>query len=176
MANKAEFNQYLKERREMLIKNHFCVDCKKQDARTLVGRVRCYECQEKSRIRRSGLIYTRAERKEFGICAMCSNNVKEGYNVCEECYERVLKASVASHAHQSPRPKVDYSDNPHMPRSEWVANGFCRTCGDKAMDGYKVCENCRQHLIDIRIRQKELGQDSFWRETMNFSNKFSETY
>lgn len=176
MQTREEKLQYLKERREMLIRNHFCVDCKKQDARTLIGKARCFECYEKARVRRWGLQLTRQERKDMGLCSMCMNPVKEGFKVCEECYERVLKASIASHAHQTPRPKVDYSTNPQMPRSEWVKNGFCRTCGDKAMEGYKVCESCRQHLIDIRIRQKELGQDSFWRNTMNFSNNFSKTY
>lgn len=172
MANK----QYLKERREMLIRNHFCVDCKKQDARTLIGKARCFECYEKARIKQGGLEIPRRYRTELGLCSMCMNPVKEGFKVCEECYERVLKASEGYRNKHTPRPKVDYSTNPQMPRSEWVKNGFCRTCGDKAMDGYKVCESCRQHLIDIRIRQKELGQDSFWRNTMNFSNNFSKTY
>lgn len=172
MSNK----EYLKERREMLIRNHFCVDCAQQDARTLIGKARCFECYEKARIKRSGLEIPRRYRTELGLCSMCMNPVKEGFKVCEECYERVLKASEGYRNKHTPRPKVDYSDNPQMPRSEWVKNGFCRTCGDKAMDGYKVCESCRQHLIDIRIRQKELGQDSFWRETMNFSNNFTKTY
>jgi hypothetical protein len=163
MANK----QYLKERREWLQKNHFCVDCKKQDAHTLIGRCRCFDCTEKARMRKSGIKYTLQERKELGLCYYCMNPVKDGYNVCEECYDRIKKANVASHINHTPRPKVDYSDNPQIPRSEWVANGFCRTCGDKAMDGYKVCESCRQHLIDIS--RKQIGQHSFWRDTMNFS-------
>jgi hypothetical protein len=168
MANK----QYLKERREMLIRNHFCVDCKTQDARTLMGRARCYECLEKARIRRSGIKYTRAERKELGLCSICGKKVKVGFAVCDECYKRIKKASVASHVNHTPRPPIDRESNPPLPRSEWVENGFCRTCGDKALDGYKVCESCRQHLIDIRIRQKELGQDSFLRNTMNFTSNF----
>ena len=170
MANK----QYLKERREMLIRNHFCVDCKKQDARTLIGKARCFECYEKDRIRHSGLKISRKDRVELGLCAMCMNPAKEGLNVCQVCYDRIKKANVASHINHATRPKVDYSNNPKIPRYEWVANGFCRTCGDKAMDGYKVCESCRQHLIDIS--RKQIGQDSFWRNTMNFSNNFSKTY
>ena len=176
MQTREEKLQYLKERREMLIRNHFCVDCKKQDARTLIGKARCFECYEKDRLRHSGLTISRKDRSELGLCSMCMKPTKDGFKVCEECYERVLKASDAYRNKHTPRPKVDYSTNPKLPRSEWVKNGFCRTCGDKAMDGYKVCESCRQHLIDIRIRQKQLGQDSFWRETMNFSNNFTKTY
>lgn len=176
MRTREEKIQYLKERREWLHQHHFCIQCKKQDARTLIGKLECYECAEKNRMRKSGLKYNRQERKELGLCSTCMNPAIEGLNVCQECYERVLKASTASHINHTPRPKVDYSNNPQIPRYEWIANGFCRTCGDKAMDGYKVCESCRQHLIDIRIRQKELGQDSFWRNTMNFSENFSKTY
>ena len=176
MQTREEKIQYLKERREWLHQHHFCIQCKKQDARTLIGKLECYECSQKNRMRKSGLKYTLQDRKEMGLCHYCMNPVIEGLNVCQECYDRIKKASIASHINHTPRPKVDYSTNPKIPRYEWVANGFCRTCGDKAMEGYKVCESCRQHLIDIRIRQKELGQDSFWRNTMNFSNNFTKTY
>ena len=172
MANK----EYLKERREWLHKNHFCVDCKKQDARTLIGKFRCYECSEKARVKKTGQKYTRQERKELGLCSICGKEVKEGFVVCEECYARLEKARIVSHINHTPRPKFAPSTNPNLSRSEWVKNGFCRTCGDKALDGYKVCEKCRQHLIDIRIRQTQLGQDSFWRNTMNFSNNFQKSY
>lgn len=169
-------SQYLKERREWLHEHHFCVDCKKQDAHTLIGRYKCAECTEKARLRSSGLKYNAKERKEMGLCLYCMQPAKDGFKVCQECYDRMINAQKISHINHTTRPKVDYSNNPQIPRSEWVKNGFCRTCGDKAMVGYKVCESCRQHLIDIRIRQKELGQDSFWRNTMNFSNNFSKTY
>jgi hypothetical protein len=172
MANK----EYLKERREWLHEHYFCVDCKKQDAHTLIGRYRCYDCTEKIRVRKSGIKYTRQEREDLGLCSICSNVVKDGYKVCEKCYERMLKAQRISHINHTPRPPIDRLSNPQIPTEEWAENGFCRTCGDKAMDGYKVCESCRQHLINIRIRQKELGKDTFWRNTMNFSNNFSETY
>lgn len=172
MSNK----EYLKERREWLHEHHFCVDCKKQDAHTLIGRYRCAECTEKARVRSSGLKYNAKERKEMGLCLYCMQPAKEGFKVCQECYDRMINAQKISHINHTPRPKVDYSANPQIPRSEWVANGFCRTCGDKTMDGYKVCESCRQHLIDIRIRQKELRQDTFWRSTMNFSSNFQKSY
>ena len=172
MTNK----EYLKERREWLHEHHFCVDCKNQDAHTLIGIYRCYDCTEKIRLKKFGLKYKRKEREEMGLCSICMNPAIDGLKVCTECYERIFKAQKISHINHTPRPPIDRLSNPQMPRSEWVANGFCRTCGDKAMEGYKVCESCRQHLIDIRIRQKQLGQDSFWRETMNFSNNFSETY
>ena len=88
MANK----EYLKERRAWLHKNHFCVDCKKQDARTLIGKFRCYECTEKARIRKTGQKYTRQERKELGLCSICGKVAKDGYNICEDCYARLSRA------------------------------------------------------------------------------------
>lgn len=163
MGNK----EYLKERREWLIKHHFCVDCKKQDARTLIGRARCYECQEKARIRKSGIKYTREERKEMGLCSICGEVAKDGFFVCEKCYAHLNKARIASHVNHRHLPKVDISDNPSMPREEWAKNGFCRTCGDKVMDGYKVCESCRQHLINISRKAKENVANNYWANSMS---------
>ena len=155
MGNK----EYLKERREWLHEHHFCVDCKKQDAHTLIGRYRCYDCTEKIRLKRFGHKYKREERKELGLCSMCMNPLKEGFNVCEQCYERILKD-----ANHNPTPQVVA---PKMSRKERVENGYCINCGEKAMEGYKVCESCRQHLIDISLSRKKLGQDSYWRNSMH---------
>ena len=170
MQTREEKKQYLKERREWLHQHHFCTSCKKQDARTLMGKWECYECSQKNRMRKSGLKYTRQERKEFGLCSICGKVAKDGFNVCEDCYARLKKARDISHINHKHRPPVDRDSNPKLPRYEWVANGYCRTCGDKAMDGYKVCEKCRQHLTEIS--RKQIGQRSFWRETMNFTSNF----
>ena len=47
-----EYQQkYSKERRARLRKAHLCLQCKKQDSRTLEGYCHCAECSEKARQR-----------------------------------------------------------------------------------------------------------------------------
>lgn len=92
MQTKEEKKQYQKERKEWLHEHHFCTSCKKQDARTLMGKWECYECTQKNRIRKSGLKYTRQERKELGLCSICGKVAKEGHKVCEDCYARLSRA------------------------------------------------------------------------------------
>ena len=47
-----EYQQkYSKERRARLRKAHLCLQCKKQDLRTLEGYCHCAECSEQARLR-----------------------------------------------------------------------------------------------------------------------------
>lgn len=152
--------QYLKNRREWLHEHHLCVDCKKKDAYTLMGKCRCYECKEKARIKRHGHKLNEQERREMGLCK-CGKPLKKGYKVCEECYWHMCELSGISHRNADKKNKrIDRSAyHPPYPRSEWVEKGYCYLCGAKQLDGYKVCAKCRERLIAQRYKQKELGQD-----------------
>lgn len=157
---KAYNKQYLKSRREWLHEHHLCVDCKKQDALTLIGKCRCYECKEKARIRRNGHKLNKQQRTEIGLCH-CGKPIKKGYKVCEDCYNHMCEMSKISHRNDGEgKPRIDRSAyHPPFPRSEWIEHGYCYICGAKQLDGYKVCAKCRERLIKKRYKQKELGQD-----------------
>lgn len=156
---------YLKERREWLHEHHFCVDCKKQDAFTMMGKWRCAECYEKAQLRRRKLSRVKkADRTELGLCLRCGKPNTTNMEICAECHEHFFAMSAKAHQGQGkPQKKTDHSSNPPYPRKEWIERGFCFLCGDPQEKGYKVCANCRQRLIQQRIRQKENGQDAEWR-------------
>lgn len=102
--------QYMRDRREILKKYHMCADCGKQDAYTLNGRYRCFECNEKHRKSETDLIKIEKEREtplprnqrfEYGLCYMCGKQI-ENYDLkwnvnrprlCLKCYERTCEAA-----------------------------------------------------------------------------------
>ena len=51
LRSKEYHRQYSQERRERLRKAHLCLQCKRQDQRTLEGYCHCAECSEKARQR-----------------------------------------------------------------------------------------------------------------------------
>lgn len=160
MAVSDKTKQYLKERREWLHAHHLCVDCKQMDARTMMGRFRCFECSEKARIRETGQLHTREIRVELGLCSNCGAPVKDGFKVCESCHAHMVEMSRKSHEGHGPARKTDHAANPQAPRSQWIENGYCYLCGEKQAAGLKVCGACRDRLTQQRHRQKELGQVS----------------
>lgn len=44
---RAYHRQYQKERRQWYKEHHYCTECGKQDARTLIGKRYCFDCLEK---------------------------------------------------------------------------------------------------------------------------------
>ena len=165
----SERSEYLKDRKKWLHEHKLCIDCKTKDAFTLVGKMRCAECAEKARIRRSGREIPRNQLIEMGLCFRCGNPNNNGQKVCDNCYEHFVKMSREAHKFHGEGRNTDHDRNPKMPRSEWAKNGFCYICGEKAQDGLKVCESCHQRLIKQRIEQKEKGQDALLRKTIDLS-------
>lgn len=162
----SHYAEYGKPRREYLKKHKLCIDCKKQDAYTLNGKSRCFECSEKGRIRESGFLIPKYDRIEMGLCYMCgSGNVLDGYKVCQNCYEKMKLYSQISHKNDGPHRETDGLPNPKIPRNEWVKNGFCYLCGNERLPNLKVCLNCQTRLKkqnaeeDLSIFSKLISDD-----------------
>lgn len=139
-----------KENYEWRKQHHLCIRCKKQDAYTLNGRVRCYECALKNsaymkKRRHDNLKKDPDYNKEIynnykkeGICTRCKKRpAREGRTECSVCYGKLKK-------HYDENKIKSYA------REDAIANGMCRTClKEKVKPGYKVCEKCYDHLIQM---------------------------
>ena len=98
----------MRERRKWYREHNCCTECGKQDAYTIGGRCRCYECNEKKRINEGyspevdSLFFSKPkqDRKDYstipreqyierGMCYICGQPVKEGYRVCEKHYQHL---------------------------------------------------------------------------------------
>ena len=144
---KAYKRQYEKERREWLKEHHFCVECGKQDAYTLNGKYRCYECNEKHNKKSKDTynsekmkIYNKVkytECKNNGICVICKKRkAVDGKSQCSVCLAKS-------------REKYHKNNSSVMPRYLWSSYGLCYRCGNK-LDGQlntngdksKLCSVC----------------------------------
>ncbi len=122
-----------------------CVQCGQWNASP--GKVRCEVClaieaeYAQKRIESGGEDYKkqlrkkqresmkrlREERKKNGLCVEC------GKPQCEKSTVRCLEHYI-KHKRRYQRKKI--------PRSEWTSFGLCYKCGEKAIDGEKLCEKC----------------------------------
>lgn len=119
---RSEKNIEKRERYQWLKTNHLCIDCKQQDAYTLNGRARCFECAEK---------YAR------------------------KCREQRAKAP------------DKYSKAKRELRATWRENGKCTNCGRKkpSWDHHGYCITCRVKAYNIKKKQRESRDDWFPRGT-----------
>ena len=106
---RAYHRKYMRERREWFVAHHFCVDCGKEDAYTMVGKRLCFECLEKRRghpIETNSDIEQKRKRiwqkhsvpkSEYyknGLCAICGQYQHiEGHKTCQSCYDKACKAA-----------------------------------------------------------------------------------
>lgn len=105
-----------KKRREEKIERGLCVKCGKRTP--IFGKKYCEYCLAKtreynqSRRRELGIssVYERRERTDNGLCWFCGNPVKDGYKVCEKCYQRCVKNAT--------------SENANKARKEMIKNGI----------------------------------------------------
>ena len=148
---RAYHQQYMRERRQWLKENHFCVECKKQDALTLAGKIRCFRCNEqhnfhnnksrykKKRKRNKKAQRLRAYRRNNHLCTQCGTPLAENYTflMCPKCRgkNRVRQMGRLS----------------QIPRQHWKDYGLCYLCGNK-LDGAirtdgepsRLCRQCYQ--------------------------------
>lgn len=102
---RAYHRQYMAERREMYRKHHLCTECGKEDAYTMIGHTRCFDCTHRRR-KQKPLEYIKPKkpvemdmRKEPGYCHLCGKPVKEGltkwggrpFKVCEKHYGHIIQ-------------------------------------------------------------------------------------
>lgn len=97
---RAYHRQYMKERRNLFREHGFCAECGKEDAYTMNGHYRCFECQDKRRKR--PVEYIKQEkptmenfRYDSSLCYFCGEPVMSGetlysgkpFRVCCNHYE-----------------------------------------------------------------------------------------
>lgn len=125
---------------------HLCVWCGKQDARTLIGKIYCFECNEKHikhekerlkdpevRAKVNALQRKRTQsRKEQGLCINCGKRkALTGKSYCERCAIKIRERSLKKRR-----------ENGQKDRNEEVYKGNCYICFAPAAPGYKLCEKC----------------------------------
>lgn len=138
---------------------HMCVWCGKQDARTLIGKIYCFDCLEKKNAQEKkwfsdpehieALRANQRERyrslKEQGICVCCKKRKAEPGRVsCKYCLAKNRR-----------RMKHKSRDATRRNKREEIAKGNCAVCFAPAVPGYKLCE---KHLETIRKASKIAGE------------------
>ena len=144
---RAYHRQYMQERREWFVKHNCCSECGKQDAYTIGGKRRCFDCTEKEKHKKmtdeQRELHNKKEkeryykRKENGICTECGRKAEKGFAKCLRCLIKDRN-----------RHKSD-----DVPRHERGAYGLCYICGkelngQKNVDGKdsKLCKSCYQKM------------------------------
>lgn len=141
---------------------HLCVLCGKQDAYTLSGKIRCYDCSQKwnKRNREYTRNYSQSHKdkikeyrdtlKKNGICVVCEKNpAVKGKTRCSVCATRQNFRQAQRNAER----------NPTLP------DGCLRCHHNPRKPGFKVCERCYEQMI----RTQAIGQEKI-RETMSREN------
>ena len=93
-----------KERYQWIKENHLCVQCHKQDAYTLSGRVHCFECTQKDKEYRQKSYWKDPEKDKIrkqkkhdeseqqGICVRCHKRKPiDGLKMCPTCLAKNRK-------------------------------------------------------------------------------------
>lgn len=101
---RAYHRQYMRERRAWYKQHGLCTECGKEDAYTMVGRPRCFECQQKHR--KHPVEYIKPDkptrqnfRQDRQRCYLCGAPVIVGetawsgkpFRVCREHYEHMKR-------------------------------------------------------------------------------------
>ena len=120
--------------------------------------------------------YMRERRKwlkDHKCCTQCKKQDAYTLNGRSLCYECNKKYRVR---HGYPpevdsmyfsKKKKDFRDYNTIPREQFIERGMCYMCGKPVKEGYKVCEKHYQHMIDMRRKQKENGQDEILRKAID---------
>lgn len=144
--NCAYHREYMKERRQWFKDHHVCIECGKQDAYTLNGRARCYECNEKhnksnvknmTEKRKLHIKQYREKKRAEGFCVRCGKRKAVSDKVhCSVCLAR-----------NKIRLKKQHSSE--IPRGERHSYNLCYRCGNPLdgqlkADGEKsrLCSKC----------------------------------
>lgn len=149
------------------------------------GRVKCFECLEKDRIRHNEKRYvetaderekrlaglrkcyvSRVEtRKANGLCTRCGRKLPYStYLTCPECRLKNRKQ------------KEKYKTEDSLPRSMWIEFGKCHLCGNTPLkDGMKICAKCHESILNQRKNPTE-KQLKAWEEFRERGRKAEELH
>ena len=136
-------------------RNCVCRDCGKQDAYTLAGRALCYECAEKSRLRKKIARKDQKQkekmlkqhrdmqerRKASGLCPICGRIPTAGHIRCDSCNAKNREYLKAKR----------HKDNADLRYWEDRASGLrgCFLCGEKCVEGKKLCKRHYAQRLEI---------------------------
>lgn len=143
-------NKFKREQRQWYQSHGICPRCGKNDLmgdekKCLECAARDYESVMSSRERLGKDCYNEsharwaknahAEALKKGVCPICrKREVTPGYKSCAICREK-----------RSAYKRIRYEPKG---REKWVENGLCRNCGKPVKEGYKVCEDHYQKLLN----------------------------
>lgn len=143
-----------KRHREKMKKEGRCLYCGKEDAYTIIGRVRCFDCSEKERIRkiqyrndpdksekeRIKRIRRKGNWIEDGKCPLCGRKNTGRYKYCQYCRAK------------DKRRKQKNRENKSFTRGTTL----CWQCNkEKPIEGKKLCAECyKVALRNIEIANK----------------------
>lgn len=145
---------YNQERYYWFKKHHFCTNCMKQDASTLIGHTLCFDCKEKKKKNRptpeEQKVRSRKryeKNKANHICVNCKHRpARPERTTCERC-----AAVDAMYYQKTKQPSVRDYDN------------ACRRCG-KTLDGQinldgsrsKLCKSCYSKSLEVLEKAREV--------------------
>ncbi len=144
---RAYHKQYMKERRAWFKSLHFCTECGKQDAYTLNGRNRCYECSEKHN-KQSNTERHKERNKEYAktVYTKCIEQ-----KICTQCHKRkpTPGRKICLICLAISRNRYLEKNAGNTLRHQRSSYGLCYICG-KELDGQlktdgresKLCSHC----------------------------------
>ena len=135
---------------------HICTKCGREDAYTMAGRSRCYECQARERLRqRERAPEERAaknaaskrryrDRIAAGLCGICG---KRPLADDSKCYCEWCRAKNRTKC-QNVRRSIGVLSN-----DEYFELGLCYRCGKAPhLGGQKLCKKCSDLLAQARAK------------------------
>lgn len=147
-------NAELNEWRKMLVKNHLCRNCGKQDAYTIAGRSYCADCAEWYRNYRATRPREEKERQNANarqrrielvanhVCVICRKPLPIGYEKqsCESCLnrKRIHSRAIYHLLHDNSDSRGD--------------GGRCWKCNKAmAMPGRRLCQKCYDEMLPVSL-------------------------
>ena len=129
----------------LLKKFHYCVSCGKMDAYTMIGRIQCCECAQKTNeSHRKGYYINganeikkelRTQRKEKGLCIECGEKAENGKSRCKK------HLAMERNRQEKYRRRAGV-----IPRSLKIQLGYCANCNEVATHG-KICGSCYEKAM-----------------------------
>jgi hypothetical protein len=155
----------MNEYREWAKEKGLCVNCLKEKA--LKGRTMCAECldKHKERCEKTRSEKSKEQRRKyikrkrdlciaFGICRECLKREAKIGNKCLECHVKEIKRNRNRTIQKT------------VPRSLRVEVGLCYICGQKVLEGKKLCE--KHYKIACKNIEKGRNsvnlQEHYWRK------------
>lgn len=141
--------------------NHLCVQCHKQDAYTLSGRVHCFECTQKDKEYRQKSYWKDPEKDK--IRKQKKHDESEQQGVCVRCHKRKpidgLKMCPTCLAKNRKKYRIWAEKNGITPRGDLDYNDLCYMCHkEKKMKNRKMCKSCYEKICENLKKGREIAR------------------